>query len=63
MSDTGIMGLTKENFNSYKSKIADILKQGFGLGALPEIAIDTVGVRPDTCYGIKMDRDRIRVIF
>ena len=63
MSDSGILGLTKENFNSYKSKIGEILKQGFGLGALPEIVIDSTGVKPDTRYGLKIDRDQIRVIF
>ena len=62
MSDSGILGLTKANFNSTKSKIREILQQGFGLHALPEIAIEGVGTKPDTRYGLKIDRDRIRVI-
>ncbi|PIP08441.1 MAG: CRISPR-associated protein, partial [Syntrophobacteraceae bacterium CG23_combo_of_CG06-09_8_20_14_all_50_8] len=51
MSDSGILGLTKANFNSTKSKIREILQQGFGLQALPEIAIEGVGTKPDTRYG------------
>ena len=62
MSDSGILGLTKANFNSTKSKIREILKQGFGLHTLPEIAIEGVGAKPDTHYGLKIDRNRIRVI-
>jgi CRISPR-associated protein Csx14 len=62
MSDSGILGLTKANFNSTKSKIREILQQGFGLHALPEISIEGVGTKPDTRYGLKIDRDRIRVI-
>jgi len=63
MSDSGILNLNAENFNSYKSKIRDDLKKGFGLYAVPELAIESVGNRPDTRYGIKIDRDRIRITF
>ena len=63
MSDSGILNLNAENFNSYKSKIRDDLKKGFGLYAIPELAIESVGNRPDTKYGIKIDRDKIRIIF
>ena len=63
MSDSGILNLNAENFNSYKSKIRDDLKKGFGLYAISELAIESVGKRPDTRYGIKIDRDRIRVTF
>ncbi len=62
MSDSGILGLTKANFNSTKSKIREILQQGFGLYTLSEIAIEGVGTKPDTRYGLRIDRDRIRVI-
>jgi CRISPR-associated protein Csx14 len=62
MSDSGILGLTKANFNSTKSKIRDILQQGFGRHTLPEIVIEGVGAKPDTRYGLKIDRERIRVI-
>lgn len=61
MSGSGILALSKENFNSTKSKIRDILQQGFGLQALPEIAIEGVGSKPDTRYGLKIDKARIRV--
>jgi len=63
MSDSGILGLNPENFNSYKSKIKEDLKKGFGLYALPELEIASLGKRPDTKYGIRIDRDRIRMTF
>ncbi len=63
MSDSGILGLTPENFNSYKTKIKRDLERGFGLYAHGELAIDSVGTRPDTRYGIKIDKDRIRITF
>lgn len=63
MSDSGILGLTAENFNSYKAKIRKDLERGFGLYALADLAIESVGRKPDTRYGIKMDKDRIRIVF
>jgi len=63
MSDSGILNLNAENFNSYKSRIKDDITKGFGLYAIPELAIESVGNRPDTKYGIKIDRDRIRITF
>lgn len=47
MSDSGILNLNAENFNSYKAKIRSDLKQGFGLYALNELTIESVGKRPD----------------
>lgn len=63
MSDTGIRGLNKENFRSYKAKIKNDLEKGFGLYALPEVAIESVGKRPDTRYGLRIERSKIRVVF
>ncbi|HEU18278.1 MAG TPA: TIGR02584 family CRISPR-associated protein [Deltaproteobacteria bacterium] len=63
MSDSGICGINPENFNSYKSKIKDDLRKGFGLYALPELEITAVGKRPDTRYGLRIERDRIRVVY
>lgn len=63
MSDTGIRGLTSENFHSYKSKIRQDLERGFGLYALADLAIEATGKKPDTRYGIKMDKGKIRIIF
>jgi CRISPR-associated protein (TIGR02584 family) len=62
MSDKGILSLGKENFNSYRSKIRKDIERGFGIYALREIAIASVGARPDTRYGLRIDRKRIRVI-
>lgn len=63
MSDEGILNLSKGNYNSYRSKIRSDIEKGFGLYALREIAIASVGKRPDTRYGIRIDREKIRVVF
>lgn len=62
MSDSGILGLSKENFNSYRSKISDALRTGFGLYALKEIEIQSVGKKPGKRYGIPIDREKVRII-
>ncbi len=62
MSDTGILGLNAENFNSYKGKIRKELERGFGAYATPQLAIEAVGHRPDTRYGITLDREKIRIV-
>lgn len=62
MSDTGILGLTAENFNSYKAKIQRDLERGFGVPATARLAIAASGRRPDTRYGLGIDRDKIRVV-
>ncbi len=63
MSDSGIMNLTKENFNSYRSKINADLKKVFGLYATKELGISSVGSRPNTRYGVLLDKSRVEVIF
>ena len=63
MSDTGILGLNAENFNSYKGKIRKDFERGFGAYAAARLAVAAVGRRPDTRYGIGIDRDKIRVVF
>ncbi|PIE66297.1 MAG: TIGR02584 family CRISPR-associated protein [Desulfobacterales bacterium] len=57
-SDTGIMNLTVENFNSYKSKIKKDLEQAFGQSAV-DLVIASEGKRPDTRYGILLNRKKI----
>ncbi|HHO76725.1 MAG TPA: TIGR02584 family CRISPR-associated protein [Deltaproteobacteria bacterium] len=61
LSDSGILCLDAENFNSYKAKIRRDLEKGFGPYSLPEIAIESAGARPDTRYGLNIDRDRITI--
>lgn len=63
MSDSGIGSLTKENFQSYKSKIRRDIQSAFGQGHLAELEIASSGARPDTKYGIRLDRSRIRIEF
>lgn len=62
MKESGILGLDAENFRSYKSRLRRDLERTFGLYALADLAIESVGTRPDTRYGIKIDKGRIRVV-
>lgn len=59
MSNTGIDSLSTENFNSYKSKIRKKLLEAFGPSDLADLEIGTMGKRPDTRYGIRLDKKRI----
>jgi len=61
MSDSGICSLTRENFQSYKSKIRKNLLTAFGQSRVAELEISAIGTRPDTRYGILLDRSRIRM--
>ncbi|HOK07979.1 MAG TPA: CRISPR-associated ring nuclease Csm6 [Syntrophales bacterium] len=61
MSDTGILGLNAENFRSYKAKIRRDIQEAFGPDGERKLMIEGRGKRPDTRYGIPLDRDRIRV--
>lgn len=61
MSDTGISSLSKENFNSYKSKIRNDLLNAFGQEHLNDLEISASGERPRTRYGIAMEREQIRM--
>jgi len=61
MSDTGIGSLSKENFNSYKSKIRKDLLHAFGQGYMDNLEIASSGDKPETRYGIKLDRKLIRL--
>lgn len=62
MSDTGVMSLSAENFNSYKAKIRKELERAFGGQAADELEIASRGRRPGVRYGIALDRERIRVV-
>lgn len=61
MSDSGIGGLTRENFQSYKSKIRRNISGTFGLSHASLLEIASIGTRPDTRYGILLDRERIEI--
>lgn len=62
MSDSGIRNLSAENFNSYKSKINRSLEGRFGPYEARSLKIEGRGSRPETRYGISLDRGRIRLI-
>jgi len=62
MSDSGIVELRAENFNSYKGKIKNELLYKFGPYALKDLEIASEGKRPNTRYGIRMDKARIEIV-
>lgn len=62
MSDTGILGLSDENFRSIKTRIKQDLTTAFGPMALERLEIASVGKRPNTRYGIRLDRTTIEVV-
>jgi len=61
MSNTGIGSLSKENFNSYKSKIRGDLLRAFGQAQIGGLEIASVGERGETRYGLRLDRRQIRL--
>lgn len=63
MSDTGIVNLNADNFNMYKGKIKQDLLGRFGPYALKDLEIASVGSRPNTRYGIRMDRSKIEIVY
>ncbi len=62
MSGTGINSLDAENFRSLRSKTNRSIAGAFGPYAAREIEIASIGTRPDTRYGILMDRERIEIV-
>jgi CRISPR-associated protein Csx14 len=62
MSDSGIQGLTAENFNSYRNKINRDLETAFGPTESRHIQISSHGKRPGVRYGIALESERIRIV-
>jgi len=63
MSDSGITKLSAENFNMYKGKIRRDLLNRFGPYALKDLEIASAGKRPNTRYGIRMEKARIEMVY
>jgi len=61
MSNSGIGSLTRENFQSYKSKIRRDIAHTFGATQAPLLEIASIGTRPDTRYGIRLSKERIEI--
>jgi CRISPR-associated protein Csx14 len=62
MGEGGIIDLDDKNFNSYKSKINRQLRKRFGAFAVKDLEIASIGKRPDTRYGIRMDKSMIEMV-
>jgi len=63
MSNGGITSLDADNLNIYKSKIKSDLLKGLGLYALKDLEISSVGTRPNTRYGIGIDKSKIEIVY
>ncbi|MGA1823091.1 MAG: CRISPR-associated ring nuclease Csm6 [bacterium] len=57
-----IYDIDYETFNQYKAKIRRKLLQAFGLHLLPRLEITSWGARPDTRYGIILDKKYITCV-
>jgi len=62
MGEGSIGRLSAENFRSYRSKINKDLLKGFGTMAMHDLEIASHGKRPDTRYGLRLDKERIRIV-
>ncbi len=63
MGEGSIRRLTQETFRSYRSKINRDLRRSLGAAALADLEISSAGDRPDTRYGLRIDKNRIEVNF
>lgn len=61
MSDTGIISLSQQNFNTYRSKLNKCLEQAFGPYDAPDLCITPHGPHGDKRYGIPLDRGRLEI--
>jgi hypothetical protein len=63
MSDTGIVNLNADNFTMYKSKIHKDFQNRFGLYDLKNLEIASTGKRPNTRFGIGMDKGTLEIVY
>ncbi|MCX7983018.1 MAG: CRISPR-associated ring nuclease Csm6 [Syntrophales bacterium] len=63
MKKGGILDLDMNNFNSYKGKIKRDIEVAFGAYHAKDLVIKGVGKKPDTRYGIPMERSRIKIVY
>jgi len=61
-SRSGVLDLDVENFNSYKGRIRRDIEGAFGIYAAQDLALTAVGKRPDTRYGLGLDREKIKIL-
>ncbi len=62
VGEGSITQLTKESFRSYRAKINKALLRGFGGMAMHDLEIASYGTRPDTRYGLRLGKERIRIV-
>lgn len=57
----GVTSLDEAEFNSYRSKINKQIRQAFGEYEARYLQIESSGTRPGMLYGIRLDKQRIRI--
>jgi len=62
MSNSGIKQINAENLRVYRTKINKALEHSFGAHEIANLEISAHGKKPNTGYGILLDRERIRVV-
>jgi CRISPR-associated protein Csx14 len=58
----GICALEIEELRSYVSKIRQDIARAFGAQAAGQLAVQATGKKPDTRYGIGLEREKIRLV-
>jgi len=58
---SGVTNLDMDNFNSYRSKINSLLQKNYGQSMINDIEIVSIGTRPNTRYGIRIERSLIDI--
>ena len=62
MSNSGIYGLTPDNFNSYRSKLNRAIEKRFGVLDAELLRIGSSGKRPHVRYGLKIRREQLVIV-
>lgn len=63
LTEDGILNLDADNFRSIKSKIKTALSRSFGIAALFDLEIASIGKIRNVRYGIPMDKTRITILW
>ncbi len=58
----GILDLADHTFRSYRAKIRKALERAFGPEGARQLELATTGRRPETRYGLRLERERIRMV-
>lgn len=63
MSDTGILSLSAENFNSLRSKLNRRLLNSFGAVEKEYLELTSRGIKPGVRYGLQLEPEKIQLVW